>query len=189
MAEAVFYIKDTGYSDTALTGEQDDWLVNQGEPIRIHITDVQINSQANAVISSQVNGYYYTPVVFSREMPVLSIKCYVLEDFAVNGNIYIYDNNQSSFITYNNPPVSAIIALFEQMVGKTSHFDLYVSDGSGITPDYFKNLPLYWLAITKSNYSDTLTSETHLNVKLLSYTLTKATNKRYDINLKFVVLP
>jgi len=189
MVETVFYLRDTGYQDTALTGERDEWLVNQGEPIRLHITDVQIDSQANAVISSQVDDIYYTPTIISREMPILNVKCYIIQDFAVNGFVYIYNKNSGSYDPIENPPVSAVIALFEQMVGKTSHFDLYMSDGSGVTPDYFFHNPLYWIARVKTNTSDNLTPETHLNVKLLSYTLTKATNKKYDINLRFVVLP
>ena len=187
--DATFYIKDTGYMSSDLSGEQDDWLVNQGEPIRIHITNVTINSSANAVITSQVNDSYYVPTVVSRELTKLGITCYVITDFAVNGSIYLYDKNTEQYSQISNPPVSAIVALFEQMIGKQSHFDLFVSDGSGITPDYFKQLPLYWLAQVKSYRSDSITPETHLNVKVLNYTVNKASNKRYDINLNVVVLP
>ncbi len=187
--DVTFYLKDTGYFGSDLSGEQDDWLVNHGEPIRIHITDVTIVSKANATIVSQVDDTYYTPTVVSRDLTQLNIRCYVVTDFAVSGSIYLYDKNTSTYEQIDNPPVSAIVALFEQMIGKRSHMDLFMSDGSGITPDEFKKLPLYWLAKVKSNNSDALTSETHLNVKLLQYQVTKATNKRYDINLQFVVLP
>jgi len=58
MAE-VFYLKDTGYANTDMSGEQDSWLVNAGYPVRMYVTSFSINSKANYFKSRIVNDLYF----------------------------------------------------------------------------------------------------------------------------------
>jgi len=102
--------------------------------------------------------------------------------------LYFYNTETNEYDTYQDPSVSSVIALLEQALKKNSHFDLYMSNGSGVTPTKFKTLPLYWLALTKSNYSNSTTSETHLNIKLEDYTVKTASAKKIVVDLTFTVL-
>ena len=185
--DTLFYIKDTGYKNTNLTGDVE-WKVNQGNPIELHLTSYNLDSKANFSTYAYTKDSYYSPDLVSTNFTVLTLSGYAVKSI-LNNTFYLYNSELQTYDSCTNPSIQIIAAFFEQMKNKESHLDLYMSDGSGVTPDYFKNTPFYWLSLINKNTSDTVTPEQHINVRLTNYHIRSNGLSRVDFTLTLLVLP
>ncbi|MEM1973226.1 MAG: hypothetical protein QXN68_00390 [Thermoplasmata archaeon] len=191
MSEEKAYVKDTGFYSIWNSGTRE-WQINAGNPIEIMIKSIQISSQANRLelpyfIDQQNSFLDYSTI--SLDPIQLTIDCVILKRFTNSGSIFLYVDVLKTFTEIQNPPVFSIVYFFEQMLKKNTHLDLYFSDSSGTSENYFKNTPLYWLAKTLPATSPNfVTPVTHLNVVLKSYRILQANNDQISAELNFMVL-
>lgn len=186
MSEGIIYLKDTGYENPNENGVRS-YRVNNGNPIRLYLTDYSINSQRNLREVTIYEGRYYFPKHISSELPKLNLTCMVSKEIYMQ-NIFLYNPITRTFTQEINPPITSIIALLEQFKQTKSHLDLYASDGSGLLPAFYRKESLYWLSLITTHNTTTTTPERHLNVMLEDYSTSKININRFNINLRFLVL-
>lgn len=185
----LFRLKDTGFKNTALTGAPASFKVNAGYPIPLYLVSYSYSSKGNRTVLPYNESISYFPEFVSKEFTRLSVEGRITKDIQLS-KIFIYDKLSNNYVEVQNPPITAIVALFEQMLVSDSHLDLYFSDASEVSvPQWFTSDSLYWLSFVYPNTApDALTKVRHLNVVLEDYTIKRADIEVVEFTLNFLIV-